>query len=122
MNRGLALALILLSFVVTLVGANTIFIRESIEESEMLLTALDPKEPSEIEALLPVRRAYEDARLLFSVSVPLSLLNKYEEALSALEASALSGEGGNYAAARAEALTALTQIKRSALFSLGQIF
>lgn len=122
MNRGLVLALLLLAFVVVLVGADTVFIQESIKENESLLTALDPKEPSSLAEVAPIRRAYEEARVLFSVSVPLSLLNEYEEALSALEAAAISGEGGNYAAARAEAITALAQIKRSASFSIGQIF
>ena len=122
MNRGLALALLLLAFVVVLVGADTVFIQESIEENESLLTALDPKEPSSHAEVAPNRRAYEEARVRFSVSVPLSHLNEYEEALSALESAAISGEGGNYAAARAEAITALAQIKRSASFSIGQIF
>lgn len=122
MNRGLALALLLLAFVVVLVGADTVFVQESIKENEALLTALDPKEPSTLAEVTPIRRAYEESRILFSVSVPLSLLNEYEEALSALEAAAISGEGGNYAAARAEAITVLAQIKRSASFSIGQIF
>ena len=122
MNRGLALALLLLAFVVVLVGADTVFVQESIEENESLLGALDPKEPSTLTEVTRIRHAYEEARVLFSVSVPLSLLNEYEEALSALEAAAISGEGGNYAAARAEAITALAQIKRSASFSIGQIF
>lgn len=121
MNRGLALALLLLAFAVTLVGASTILVKDRLEENEAVLSSLDPKEPATDAEFSAVRRAYEDAWLLLSVSVPMGYLNEYEEALAALEASVLTGEEGSYAAARAEALAALTQIKRSALFSLGQI-
>lgn len=121
MNRGLALALLLLAFAVTLVGASTILVKDRLEENEAVLSALDPKEPATKTEFSAVRRAYEDAWLILSVSVPMGYLNEYEEALASLEASVLTGEEGSYAAARAEALAALGQIKRSALFSLGQI-
>ena len=122
MNRGLALALLLLAFTITLVGASTILVKDRVAENETLLSALDPKEPATETDFSAVRRAYEDARFVFSISVPLGYLNEYEEALAALEASVFSREAGNYAAARAEAIAALKQIERSALFSLGQIF
>ena len=121
MNRGLALALLLLAFAITVVGASTILVKDQLEENETVLAALDPKEPSTSEEVAAVRAAFEGARFLFSVSVPLGYLNEYDEALSALEASVLTEEAGAYAAARAEAIAALGQIKRTALFSLEQI-
>ena len=90
MNRGLALALLLLAFTITLVGASTILVKDRVAENEALLSALDPKEPATETDFSAVRLAYEDARFVFSISVPLGYLNEYEEALAALEASVFS--------------------------------
>ncbi len=122
MNRGLAIALLLLAFIITLVGAGTILIKDRLKDNEVVLIALDPKEPSSDAEIAAVCRAFEDSRFLFSLSVPLDYLNEYEEALASLKASVLTKEEGAYAAARAEAIAALGQIKRSALFSKEQIF
>ena len=121
MNRGLALALLLLAFVVVLVGADAILMKDAIDENEARLSALDETEVASQDELTRVLNAFERTRFLISVSVPLGHLNEYDEALAALSASVRTGESGAYVAARAEALAALAQIKRSALFSLEQI-
>ena len=121
MNRGLVLALLLLAFVIVLVGADAILMKDAINENEARLSALDETEVATQSEVLRVLDTFDRTRFLISVSVPLERLNEYDEALAALKASVLSGESGAYAAARAEAMAALTQIKRSALFSLEQI-
>lgn len=121
MNRGLVLALLLLAFVIVLVGADAILMKDAINENEARLSALDETEVATQSEVSRVLDTFDRTRFLISVSVPLERLNEYDEALAALKASVLSGESGAYAAARAEAMAALTQIKRSALFSLEQI-
>ena len=121
MNPGLALALLLLPFVVVLVGADAILMKDAIDENEARLSALDETEVASQEELTHILNAFERTRFLISVSVPLGHLNEYDEALAALSASVRTGESDAYVAARAEALAALAQIKRSALFSLEQI-
>ena len=121
MNRGLVLALLLLAFVIVLVGADAILMKDAINENEARLSALDETEVATQSEVSRVLDTFDRTRFLISVSVPLERLNEYDEALAALTASVLSGESGAYAAARAEAMAALTQIKRSALFSLEQI-
>jgi len=111
----------LLAFIITLVGAGTILVKERLEDNEAILTALDPTELSSEAEIAAVRSVFEGSRFLFSLSVPLGYLNEYEEALASLGASVLTKEASAYAAARAEAIAALLQIKRSALFSLEQI-
>ena len=88
MNRGLALALLLLAFVVTVVGAGTVLTKESLEKNEAVLSSLDPKEPSSAKEVVAVRSTFEESRFLFAVTVPFGILNEYEEALSALDAAA----------------------------------
>ena len=121
MNRGLVLALLLLAFVIVLVGADAILMKDAINENEARLSALDETEVATQSEVSRVLDTFDRTRFLISVSVPLERLNEYDEALAVLTASVLSGESGAYAAARAEAMAALTQIKRSALFSLEQI-
>lgn len=122
MNRGLILGLLLLAFVVTLVSADALLLSEVIEESETALAVLDPVTPPTFEKVVALCTAYERHRFFFSISVPLGLLNEYEEALASLSAGVQAGEAGAYATARTQAMTALSQIKRSALFSPEQIF
>ena len=121
MNRGLTLALLLLAFIVVLVGADAMLMKDAIDENEAILTSLDEKEVATREELSRVLDTFADDRFLFSISVPEGYINEYDEALAALSASVVANEAGAYAAARAEALAALLQIKRSALFSFGQI-
>ena len=122
MNRGLALALLLLTFSITIIALDVFFVGKGIKESEELLSALSADEICTEEALNGVCNIYKSRRTLLAVSVSEGYLNEYEEALAALSASVRSGETGTYVASRAEALAALAQIKRSALFSIGQIF
>ena len=122
MNRGLTLALFLLIFAVALVGFDTFFVDKALEKSERLLQALDTKEVCTEEEMVAVRQAYGKAQLLLSVSISKAYLNESEEALAALSASVVTREADAYVTARAEALAALAQIKRSALCSVGQIF
>ena len=121
MNRGLVLAVLLLAFVAVLVGADAILMKDAIEENEARLSALDEVEVAAREEVARVLDTFERTRFLFSVSVPTGYINEYDEALAALSASVSSKEAGSYAAARAEAVAALSQIKRSALFSFEQI-
>ena len=122
MNRGLILALLLLAFVITFIGADTILISEAITESATALEALDPLTPPTPSSVSEIRYAYDEHRLLLSLSIPHGYLNEYEEALASLCAATMAGEAEAYATARAQAITALSQIKRSALFSVEQIF
>ena len=122
MNRCLIIALLLFAFVVTLIGADTILVSEAIGESEEALYALDEQEPPAFSAVSDIHASYIQNRLLLSVSIPIGYLNEYEEALASLCAATRAGESGAYATARAQAITALSQIKRSALFSIEQIF
>ena len=122
MNRGLALALIILAFAVTLIGADTILLSEAITESEEALTSCLTDGSPAPEGIGALRRVFEDSRLLFSVSLPVECISEYERSLTALESAAASGNEEAIAAAHADAALALAQIKRSALFSLGQIF
>ncbi len=122
MNRGLTLALFLLIFAVALIGFDTFFVDKALKKNENLLVALNTDEICTEEEIEAVRHAYAKAQLLFSVSISNAYLNEYEEALAALSASVVTREADAYVTARAEALAALTQIKRSALCSVGQIF
>ena len=122
MNRGLALALILLGIAVSIVLVDTHYVKKEISESYVLLSALPAATVCEDEDAERLFEAYKRSRTLLAISVAEGYLNEYEEALAALSASVASKEVGNYAAAREEALAALRQIKRSALFSFGQIF
>ena len=111
----------LLAFAAVLAGSDAILMKDAIEENEARLTALNETEVATCEEVARVLDTFERTRFLFSVSVPTGYINEYDEALAALFASAHAKEVGAYAAARAEAMTALLQIKRSALFSLEQI-
>lgn len=122
MNRGLTLALFLLIFAVALIGFDTFFVDKALKKNENLLVALNTDEICTEEEIEAVRHAYAKAQLLFSVSISKAYLNEYEEALAALSASVVTREADAYVTARAEALAALAQIKRSALCSVGQIF
>ena len=122
MNRGLALALLILAFALTLVGADVILLSDAVAENEAPLAACAESTPASPEEVAALRRAFEDNRFLFSVSVPLAYISEYEEALAEMEASVLTRDESSFASARAAASQALLQIKRSALFSLGQIF
>ena len=75
MNRGLALALLLLAFVVTVVGAGTVLTKESLEKNEAVLSSLDPKEPSSAKEVVAVRSTFEESRFLFAVTVPFGILS-----------------------------------------------
>ena len=121
MNRGLSLALILLAFVLTLVGADTVLLSDAVTQNEAALAALEGEETPTAQELLALRRALEDNRFILSVSVPLSHLYEYEAALAALESAAAIGDRAASEGARAEASVALSQIKRSARFSFEQI-
>ena len=121
MNRGLTLAVLLLAFVAVLVGADAILMKDALNENEAILSSLDEKEVATQTEVAHVLHTFERTRFFFSVSVPQGYINEYEEAIAALSASVVAKEAGAYAAARAEALAALSQIKRSALFSLEQI-
>ena len=122
MNRGLALALFLLTLSASVICLDVFFVGKGLRESEQLLSALDADEICAEEEIRDVYNVYNSRRTLLAVSVSEGYLNEYEEALAALAASVRSGESGAYVSARAEALAALAQIKRSALFSFGQIF
>jgi hypothetical protein len=122
MNRGLALALLILAFALTLVGADVILLSDAVAENEAPLAVCAESTPASSEEVAAVRRAFEKNRFLFSVSVPLAYISEYEEALAQMEASILTRDESSFACARAAASQALSQIKRSALFSLGQIF
>ena len=122
MNRGLALALILLAFIVTLIGADTVLLSDAISENESSLSACKEELPASPDKVAALKHALEENRFLFSVSLPLSYISEYEEALAALEAAAALQDKNAFAAAHAEASQALAQMKRSALFSFGQIF
>lgn len=122
MNRGLTIALLLFAFVITLIGADTILLSQAIGESEDALTALDATDPPAFSVIGDIQAAYAENRVLLSVSVPLGYLNEYEEALASLSAATLTGDEDSYACARAQAITALLQMKRSVLFSIEQIF
>ena len=122
MNRGLTLALFLLIFAVALIGFDPFFVDKALKKNENHLGALNTDEICTEEEIEAVRHAYAKAQLLFSVSISNAYLNEYEEALAALSASVVTREADAYVTARAEALAALAQIKRSALCSVGQIF
>ena len=122
MNRGLALALLLLTLSIGIIALDVFFVNRELRENEELLSALATDEICTEDEILKVCDTYKSARTLLAVSVSEGYLNEYEEALAALSASVRSGETGAYVASRAEALAALAQIKRSALFSIGQIF
>lgn len=122
MNRGLALALLILAFALTVVGADAMLLSDAISENEAPLAVCTETPLATPEEVAAVRHALEENRLLFSVSVPLAYISEYEEALAEMEAAAITKDGNTFATARAAASQALSQIKRSALFSLGQIF
>ena len=121
MNRGLSLALLLLAFVLTLVGADTVLLSDAVSKNEEALLACEGAGTPTVGELASLRAALEDSRFIFSVSVPLTHLYEYEEALAALEGAAAVNDATACAGARAEAAVALAQIKRSARFSLEQI-
>lgn len=122
MNRGLTLSLIILGIVIAFVCSDTLLVRKALKESEDSLLGLDPETVCTHEEVEKVCGIYNRARLLFSVSIAEGYLNEYEEALAALTASVRTKEKDAYVPARAEAIAALAQIKRSALVSFGQIF
>ena len=122
MNRGLALSLLLLAFLFVLIGANAFMIGEAIAENEAVLASFEGEKDLSPEGAAAAILTFERHRFLFSVSIPLSYLQKYEEALYTLEAAALAGDEEGYAGAHAEARLALNQMKKSALFSPEQIF
>ena len=121
MNRGLSLAILLLAFVLTLVGADAVLLSDAVAQNEAALAALEGEDAPTVRELLALRRALEDNRFILSVSVPLSHLYEYEAALAALESAATCKDATACAGARAEASVALSQIKRSARFSFEQI-
>ena len=122
MNRGLTLALIILGVVIALVCTDTLFVRKTLKESEDTLLGLNPETVCSEDALDTLCNVYKRTRTILAISVSEGYLNEYEEALAALAASVRTKENDAYVSARAEALAALAQIKRSALVSFGQIF
>ena len=76
MNRGLALALILLAFIVTLIGADTVLLSDAISENESSLSACKEELPASPDKVAALKRALEENRFLFSVSLPLSYISE----------------------------------------------
>ena len=122
MNRGLALALLILAFAVALIGADTVMISEAVDELSASLALCEGDKIAPPEKVALVRHAFEENRFLFSVSVPLAQIEKCEDALCAMEVALFTKDESAFASARAEAVLAIEQIKRSALFSFEQIF
>ena len=121
MNRGLALALLILAFTVTLIGADTILVSEAIDDIATPLSECEACE-SAAQKVAAVRYAFEKNRFLLTLSLPAERIDDYEAALCELEAATLTQDSDGFAAAHKETALALTQMKRSALFSLEQIF
>lgn len=122
MNRGLALALLILAFTVTLIGADTILVSEAIDEIAAPLSECEACESEISQKVAAVRYAFEENRFLLSLSLPSDRIDEYEAALCELEAASATEDGDGFASAHKETSFALMQMKRSALFSLEQIF
>lgn len=122
MNRGLGLSILLLLLAVLLVGGDSLWVRKSIEKNEDALVDTGGDRVCTQAEIERVNAVFRKTRICLAVSVPEGYLNEYEEAIAALTASVKSEQEEAYVAAHAEARAALEQIKRSALFSVGQIF
>ena len=122
MNRSLTLALILLIITLSFAGVDTVLVHHRLAQNDAAIESLDPKDICSEAQVDEICRIYGNTRLLLAVSVTEGYLNEYEEALAALTAAVRTGKADAYVAARAEAIAALAQIKRSASVSFGQIF
>ena len=122
MNKGLAIALILLTLVVTLLCANTALVVDAVAENTAVIKALNETHPPSVSELSHARAVFEESRFLLSISVPLGYLDEYERNLRYMESAILTQNEGHYAQARMGALTALEQIKKATVFSPEQLF
>lgn len=122
MNRGLAVALILLALVATLLCAEYAMIADAVAENAAVIEAMNEEEPPSLSELSHARAVFEENRFLFSVSVPLSYIDEYERNLRYMESAILTQNADYYVRARLGALAALAQIRKTALFSPEQLF
>ncbi len=122
MNRGLAIALILLALVITLVCANAAMVADAVAENTAVIEEMNEAEPPTLSELSRARAVFEGSRFLLSVSVPLGFLEEYERSLRYMESAIMTKNRSYYVKSRLDALAALEQIKRSAIFSSDQLF
>lgn len=122
MKKALLISLLLFAFILTLIFANAFFVLDAVEACEGVLRTFDEETPPGAEEILSLKMAFEKNRLLLSVSVPASDIMAYEAAIADLETAARAEEPIAYAAAKAQASLALTQIKKTALLSAEQLF
>lgn len=118
MNRALILAILIVALLAALIGADVILVADTIEKATDILASAEKQATEKADSL---QRLIDDNRLLLSASVPLSQLYTLEEAVKDLAVAAQEGDPYEIRVAHGRASLALSQIKRSALFSKEQI-